>query len=41
VNGNKLSADGATVAPSDALEAGYFPVRKGGRDVALARLGPA
>ena len=41
VNGNKLSADEATVAQSDALEGGYFLVRKGGRDVALARLGPA
>lgn len=39
VNGNKLSADDLTVPASDALAGGFFLLRKGGREVALARHG--
>lgn len=38
VNGRKLPADEAAVAAGDALAGGHFLVRKGARDVALARL---
>ncbi|MEP7382540.1 MAG: tyrosine--tRNA ligase [Gemmatimonadota bacterium] len=38
VNGRKLSADEATVPLGDALSGGFFLVRKGARDVALARV---
>ena len=38
VNGRKLAADEVTVPRQDSLDGGYFLVRKGGRDVALARL---
>jgi tyrosyl-tRNA synthetase len=41
VNGRKLSADELGVPATDALAGGYFLVRKGGRDVALARLAAA
>jgi len=37
VNGNRLSADDLTVPTSDALEGGFFLLRKGAREVALAR----
>ncbi len=39
VNGRKLSADETSVAVGEALAGGYFLVRKGARDVALARVG--
>ncbi len=38
VNGRKLSADDTTIPVGDALAGGFFLVRKGARDVALARL---
>lgn len=38
VNGRKLSADEATIPVGDALAGGFFLVRKGAREVALARL---
>lgn len=38
VNGRKLAADEATIPAGDALAGGYFLVRKGAREVALARL---
>jgi tyrosyl-tRNA synthetase len=41
VNGRKLAADEVTVPRSDALAGGYVLVRKGGREVALARWGEA
>ncbi|MFP5354350.1 MAG: tyrosine--tRNA ligase [Gemmatimonadota bacterium] len=41
VNGRKLSADEVTVPRGDALAGGYFLLRKGGREVALARWGDA
>ncbi|HEX4934633.1 MAG TPA: tyrosine--tRNA ligase [Gemmatimonadaceae bacterium] len=39
VNGRKLAADEGSVPRHEALEGGYFLLRKGGREVALARLG--
>ena len=41
VNGRKLAGEELTVPRGEALEGGYFVVRKGGRDVALARVSPA
>lgn len=38
VNGNKLSADDVTVSRDNMLDGGFFLVRKGAREVALARL---
>jgi tyrosyl-tRNA synthetase len=38
VNGRKLSADESTVPAAEGLAGGFFLVRKGARDVALARL---
>ncbi|MCC6774299.1 MAG: tyrosine--tRNA ligase [Gemmatimonadaceae bacterium] len=39
VNGRKLSTEETSVAVGEALAGGYFLVRKGARDVALARVG--
>ncbi|GMV08868.1 MAG: tyrosine--tRNA ligase [Gemmatimonadota bacterium] len=41
VNGRKLAAEEVEVPRGDALAGGYFLVRKGGREVALARGGGA
>ena len=41
VNGRKLAADELTVPSGEALAGGFFLVRKGARDVALARLAAA
>jgi len=39
VNGRKLSADEVSVPAGEALAGGYFLLRKGAREVALARVG--
>ena len=38
VNGRKLAATDRAIARSEALPAGYFLLRKGARDYALARI---
>ena len=38
-NGEKLGADGGALTPSSAIHGAYYVLRKGGREIAIVRLG--